>query len=272
MARQKNLRLTFADTSAVLRSDRRLLRRLLQNLVSNAIKYTRRGGVVIGCRRAGSTLRLEVWDSGHGIALEQQARIFEEFQRLEEGARAAPGLGLGLSIVERLRQVLGHAVSVRSRPGEGSLFAVIVPRGAAIPEAPVSAPVASAAGAGGALQGLRVTVIDNEPRILDGMRSLLEGWGCAVSACASRAEALAAPGGPPHAILADYHLEEDDGIGVIAALRGARGGEPPAALITADRSDAMQRAAAAGGIHILYKPVKPAALRALLQQAAARRE
>ena len=261
-ARQQGLKLSFVASSAALRSDPRLLRRLLQNLISNALKYTPRGGVVVGCRRHGAALRLEVWDSGLGIAPEQQARIFNEFQRLDEGAKIAPGLGLGLSIVERLRQTLGHEIMLRSRPGKGSMFAVIVPRGAATAasaEAPSAAPVTSA----GALNGLRVTVIDNEAAILDGMGSLLGGWGCAVAACRSRAEALAAPA--PQAILADYHLGADNGLAVIAALREKYGADTPAALITADRSADVRARAAAAGVSLLNKPLKPAALRALLQ-------
>lgn len=271
MARQKRLTLVFVASTAVLRSDRRLLRRLLQNLISNALKYTQAGGVVVGCRRHGAQLRLEVWDSGLGIAPEQQARIFGEFQRLDEGAKIAPGLGLGLSIVERMAHVLDTEISLRSRPGRGSLFAIVLPRGDRQPLRAISPHVPPQTAPAGALQGLRVAVIDNEPSILDGMRSLLGGWGCIVVASASRAEALAASTQPPHAVLADYHLGNDDGLAVIAAMREKFGAQLEAALITADRSAAVADTAARNNIRILAKPLKPAALRALLQQVQAQR-
>ena len=266
MARQKGLRLSFAPTLAAARSDKQLLRRLLQNLISNALKYTQKGGVVVGCRKQGADLRLEVWDSGLGIAPEAQRRIFGEFQRLDEGAKIAPGLGLGLSIVERLRQTLRHDIMLRSRPGKGSLFAIVLPRGAvgAVVRPHAEAPASAAA----ALQGLRVTVIDNEPAILDGMQLLLGGWGCEVAACLGREAALGAPA--PDLILADFHLGNDDGLAAIVALRERFGAATPAVLITADRSPDVQARASAEHVPILQKPLKPAALRALLQGARAR--
>ena len=139
-ARAKGLALRFERSSVVVRSDRRLMRRLLQNLVSNALKYTPKGRVVVGCRRlVGGQVRIEVWDTGLGIPANQQRLVFEEFQRLEQGARAARGLGLGLSIVERLGRVLGHPIAVRSWPGRGSVFSVVAPRGA-IGVAPAAEP------------------------------------------------------------------------------------------------------------------------------------
>ena len=266
-AQAKRLRLTILSSRAVLRSDRRLLRRLMQNLVSNAVKYTQKGGVVVGCRRAGPNWRLEVWDSGLGIAESQQTNIFDEFRRLDEGARIAPGLGLGLSIVQRMCAALGHQLSLRSRPGRGSVFALEVPRGFA--EAAEMPPAAMMI-APGPLPGLTVAVIDNEPAILDGMRRLLEAWGCKVIAAAGRDAIAAALHRAPDAILADYHLGADTGLAVIAALRALHGAGIEAALITADRSADLRQQAAAAGVHLLNKPLKPAALRALLQQARAR--
>ena len=266
-AKLKGLRLRFLESGAILRSDRRLLRRLMQNLVSNAVKYTQKGGVAVGCRRAGDAWRLDVWDSGLGIAPEQMTRIFDEFRRLDEGARIAPGLGLGLSIVERLRQVLGHRLILRSRPGKGSLFALEVPRGAGATRALAEA---GAANVPGTLGGLAVAVIDNEPAILDGMRALFESWGCGVTTAASREAIMAALGEAPDAILADYHLDGDTGLAVIAALRARFGEDIEAVLITADRSAPVRRQAEEAGVHLLNKPLKPAALRALLQRARTR--
>ena len=140
IAKSRGLELRFVATKLAIRTDRRLMRRLLQNLVSNALKYTLKGRVLVGCRRAsGGALRIEVWDTGLGIPADQQRVVFEEFQRLDQGARVARGLGLGLSIVERLGRVLGHAVGLSSRPGKGSVFFVTAPLGTAAPEAATSA-------------------------------------------------------------------------------------------------------------------------------------
>ena len=181
-ARAKGLTLRFVAASLAVRSDRRLLRRLLQNLVSNAIKYTPKGRVLVGCRRIAGSVRIEVWDTGLGIPADQQRLVFEEFHRLEQGARAARGLGLGLSIVERLGRVLGHPIGLRSAPGRGSVFSVVAPLGAAGLAAVVEPGAPEPLVAGDALAGLRVLAIDNEPRVLDGMRALLTKWGCRVAA------------------------------------------------------------------------------------------
>jgi len=275
-ARAKGLALRFERSSAVVRSDRRLMRRLLQNLVSNALKYTPKGRVVVGCRRlVGGEVRIEVWDTGLGIPANQQRLVFEEFQRLEQGARAARGLGLGLSIVERLGRVLGHPIAVRSWPGRGSVFSVVAPSGA-VGVAPAAAPGApEPAVAPDALRGLRVLAIDNEPRVLDGMRALLTKWGCRVAIALDLREAraaLATLDGPPDAIVADYHLDEGDGLSAIAALRHQLGERTPAILATADRSVEVREAAARADVALLNKPLKPAPLRAQLRRCQALRE
>ena len=210
------------------------MRRLLQNLVSNALKYTPKGRVLVGCRRlVGGQVRIEVWDTGLGIPANQQRLVFEEFQRLEQGARAARGLGLGLSIVERLGRVLGHPIALRSWPGRGSVFSVVAPRGA-IGVAPAAEPGApEPAVAADALSGLRVLAIDNEPRVLDGMRALLTKWGCRVAIALDLREAraaLATLDGRPDAIVADYHLDEGDGLSrdrrAAPSARRAHAGDP----------------------------------------------
>ncbi|MDJ1157974.1 PAS domain-containing hybrid sensor histidine kinase/response regulator [Chelatococcus sp. SYSU_G07232] len=267
MAREKGLDLVFVPSSLTVRSDRRLLRRLLQNLVSNAIKYTPSGTVLVGGRRRKGKLRLEVWDTGLGIPPSKQRLVFREFQRLEQGAKAARGLGLGLSIVERIARVLDHKVTLKSTPGRGSVFAVEVPVAAPLPAMATRAEAVPTPAA--PLAGLVVLAIDNEPAIIEGMRVLLTGWGCEVltaSGLKEAQQALKRRRRRPDVLIADYHLDEGDGIETIVALRWKVGGDLPAILLTADRSPAVRDLAADKDIHVLNKPVKPAALRSLLAQ------
>jgi Na+/proline symporter/signal transduction histidine kinase/CheY-like chemotaxis protein len=272
VAAEKGLKLTVMPTSASVRSDRRLLRRVLQNLVSNAIKYTPSGRVIVGCRRIGGRLRIEVWDTGLGIASGQQKLVFREFKRLEQGAKVAPGLGLGLSIVERIARVLDHPITLRSRLGSGSVFSLELPRAAAMPAQKPTDGLSAARNA--ALEGLVVLAIDNEPAILEGMATLLGGWGCTALTATSQREAeraLARKRLTPDVILADYHLDEADGLEAIVNLRWKLGKLIPAVLITADRTPALQATAAEKDVHMLPKPIRPAALRALLAQMLVRR-
>jgi signal transduction histidine kinase/CheY-like chemotaxis protein len=267
LAQEKGLRLNFVPCSLAVRSDRRLLRRLLQNLVSNAVKYTPQGRVLVGCRRHERRLRIDVYDTGLGIPASKKQAIFQEFHRLDEGAKAARGLGLGLSIVERIARVLDYDITVSSTLGRGSRFSVKVPLSAVVPprrQQPVARDVDRVK-----LAGIAVLCIDNEPAILDGMQTLLEGWGCRVlkaphleAAIALVAEAQTAPDG----LLVDYHLDEGNGIAAIAELRRRFGADLPAILITADRSPHVRADAREQGVQLLHKPLKPAALRALLTQ------
>ena len=174
------MRLTFVASSLTVRSDRRLLRRLLQNLVSNAIKYTPSGRVLVGARRRARSSRRRGLGYGARHPGVKQKIVFREFQRLDQGAKVARGLGLGLSIVERIGRILDHPVTLTSEPGRGSVFRVEVPVVAALPatELPIEAPRAAAM----PLAGLRVLAVDNEPAILEGMRTLLSAWGCEVLA------------------------------------------------------------------------------------------
>ncbi|MCG7392135.1 PAS-domain containing protein [Microvirga sp. ACRRW] len=267
IAKEKGLDLTFVAPSLTVRSDRRLLRRLLQNLISNAIKYTLKGRVLVGARRHGTHLVLEVWDTGLGIPPSKQRIVFREFQRLDQGAKAARGLGLGLSIVERIGRVLKHPINLKSEVGRGSVFRVEVPVVAALPETaaapePPKAPTT-------VLSGLHVLVIDNEPAILEGMRLLLSGWGCDVwtaSDLDTAHQVLRTNKTLPEVIIADYHLDDTDGLELIKALRWKTQANTPAVLVTADRTPVVRDAAAAMHVHVLNKPLKPAALRALLTQ------
>ena len=267
LARERGLELKFMPCSLAVHSDRRLLRRLLQNLVSNAIKYTPKGIVLVGCRRRGTKLRIEVYDTGIGIPHAKRRAVFKEFHRLDQGARVARGVGLGLSIVERIARVLNCEVTLKSASGRGSRFAVEVPRAAAALAAP-AAQIARKA-VTGQLAGTVVLCIDNEPAILDGMQTLLGGWGCRVLKAEDLAHALAvieSSGLEPDGLLVDYHLNGANGVGAIAELRRRYGRDLPAILLTADRSVHVREEARSAGAHILNKPVKRASLRALITQ------
>ena len=266
LAATKGLDLTFVPCSLVVRSDRRLLRRLLQNLVSNAIKYTPEGRVLVGCRRRGDVVRIDVYDTGVGIPQSKWRDIFVEFHRLDQGAKIARGLGLGLSIVERVARVLGSSIELESESGRGSHFAVTVPRSS---DTPMELPARARQHAdSGQLVGIAALCIDNEPSVLDGMETLLRGWGCDVLKAPSLALALTAISESstiPNGLLVDYHLDQGNGIEAIIAMR-RRFGDMPAILITADRSPDVRELARSEGVQILHKPLKPAALRALLAQ------
>jgi signal transduction histidine kinase/CheY-like chemotaxis protein len=272
LAREKDLELVFVPSTLVVRSDRRLLRRLLQNLISNALKYTLRGRVLVGCRRRGERVEIGVYDTGVGIPGSEKRAIFQEFHRLDEGARVARGLGLGLSIVERIGRVLEHEIDFRSVVGSGSHFWVDVPRARAVADA--AALLRPRRVETGQLTGMAVLCIDNEPVILDGMATLLKSWGCSVVVASDLRGARAALEGAdwtPTGLLIDYHLDEGNGIEAIVALRARYGEELPAILVTADRSPRVREEARARQVKVLNKPMKPAALRALLAQWHARR-
>lgn len=267
MAAEKGLSLVFVPTSIAVRSDRRLLRRLLQNLISNAIKYTPSGTVLVGVRRRGERARVQVIDTGLGIPASKHKLIFQEFERLDRDARDTRGLGLGLSIVERISRVLAHPVGLRSVLGKGTAFSVDLPMAAALPASADETERAPAPAA--ALSGMSLLVIDNEPAILEGMRVLLEGWGCDITTARGlkqARQALKKRDGKPDVLIADYHLDDGNGLDAIVALRWTLGAETPAILLTADRSPDVRETAAARDVHVLNKPLKPASLRALLAQ------
>ncbi|MGY3558216.1 signal transduction histidine kinase [Bradyrhizobium sp. USDA 4463] len=267
IARAKGLGLTFVPCSLPVESDRLLLRRLLQNLISNAIKYTPRGRVLVGCRRHGASLKICVYDTGVGIPALKRGEIFKEFHRLEQGARIARGLGLGLSIVERLARVLNHGIAIDANASGGSLFTVIVPTAKAVT---LTAALTSATPLARApISGALIVCIENDAAILDGMRTLLKAWHAEVIAVADpegAISAIEAAGKRVTGLLVDYHLDRGNGIAAIREIRRRFGDSIPAILITADRSPAVQMAARDEKIAVLNKPVKPASLRALLGQ------
>ncbi|MGB8398734.1 PAS domain-containing hybrid sensor histidine kinase/response regulator [Bradyrhizobium sp.] len=267
VARAKGLKLTFVPCSLPVESDRTLLRRLLQNLISNAIKYTPRGRVLVGCRRHGQSLQIGVYDTGVGIPVQKRGEIFKEFHRLEQGARIARGLGLGLSIVERLARVLNHGIALDANAAGGSVFYVTVPVVKAINHTaaftsatPLSKPPMS---------GSLIVCIENDAAILDGMKTLLTAWDAEVIAVAdpeAATAAIEAAGRQITGLLVDYHLDRGNGLAAIRDIRRRFGQNIPAILITADRSPQVRAAAREEQIVVLNKPVKPASLRALLGQ------
>ncbi len=267
VARAKGLKLTFVPCSLPVESDRMLLRRLLQNLISNAIKYTPRGRVLVGCRRRGQSLQIGIYDTGVGVPVLKRGEIFKEFHRLEQGARIARGLGLGLSIVERIARVLNHGIALDSNAGGGSFFSVTVPITKAINH---TAAVTSATPLSKtSISGSLIVCIENDVAILDGMRTLLTAWDAEVIAVTdpdAAIEAIAAAGGRVTGLLVDYHLDRGNGVAAIRDIRRRFGENIPAILITADRSPHVRAAAREEQIAVLNKPVKPASLRALLGQ------
>ena len=273
LARERQIELRLVDTSAAALSDRMLIARILQNLVSNAIKYTRPGGrVLVGCRRRGARLRLDVIDTGIGFNKDQHALIFAEFSRLEHGARMAQGLGLGLSIVKRLVAALGLTLELESVEGKGSRFSLYIPL-TRIARPPVIAEAARVEPASN-ISNLRVLCVDNERAILDAMLGLLSGWGCDVRLARSLKEIdreHLLVGWLPDLVLMDYHLDQTSGLDAIEWLRQNVGGHLPAALVTADRSPAVRTLAEERGVAVVTKPVKPAALRATISGLAGQR-
>ncbi|MBE3636984.1 PAS-domain containing protein [Mangrovicoccus sp. HB182678] len=256
LAAERRVSLSVVPSTAWVMSDQRYLLRSIQNLVVNAIQYSPGGRVLLGSRRQGDSVVLEVHDTGMGIGPADQQRIFEEFTRAG-GPGAGPGMGLGLSIVERTCRLLGHRVSVRSALGVGSVFSVAMARA----QAPRDLlPVAAAGPAlpGGDLD-LLVLVIENDPDLLFATVQVLEGWGASVFGTCSAEEALAVTaeiGIPPDLILADYHLDDGaTGVEAITAVRRAAGAAIPALMVTADRSVELMEAARAIGAEVLTKPV-----------------
>jgi signal transduction histidine kinase/CheY-like chemotaxis protein len=266
IAARRRLRLRVFAGDVVVRTDPKLLSRILRNLVSNALRYSARGGVLIGHRSHPDGILVGVWDTGIGIARDQQEEIFEEFRRLPPGTDCTErGAGLGLSIVQRISRMLGHKLVVRSVPGRGSLFGIVLPASHEPPvclRRPASLP--GQTGGPGALRGRIVQLIDDEPHVLQGLGVLLGGWGVKVCGARSAAEALHSPdAAAPDLIIADYHLGGTTGLDAIATLR-RRWGDVPAIVATADYSQEVASLVQAAGHHLMHKPVRPARLRSLI--------
>jgi CheY-like chemotaxis protein len=267
VARQKGLTLFVARNSLFVRSDPVLLERIMRNLIANAVRYTDRGRVILGARRATESVRIEVWDSGRGIPKDKHREIFQEFRQLDNPERdRRKGLGLGLAIVERLVRLLDHTLELRSQLGKGSVFTVTLPRGQREDFIPgeadgqivVDRDVANSL----------ILVVDDEPDVRDSMLALLGKWRCEVIAAESCAEMLGklvSVHRLPDLIVADYRLRgEESGIEVIARLREEFNSQVPALLITGDTGIEHLREAEESGLHVLHKPLNPSRLRALI--------
>ncbi len=272
IAEKKGLRLRVAVTNDGVYSDGLMLRRTLQNLISNAIRYTDSGGVLIGTRRRGDDISIEVIDTGMGIHEDQIEQIFEEFHRgsLAKGdSDQGTGLGLGLAIVRRLITALKHEVSVSSVPGKGSIFRIRAKRATAPPSLNLSEPaVPMPAPAKASLDGRKILVIENDLAVLEAMEGLLTSWGCQYKIASSGNQALNALENlawRPDLIIADQHLDFGHlGTRTLERLFQVLPTKVPAILATADASQAVMDEAERLGVEYMPKPVKPAQLRALI--------
>lgn len=270
LARAKGLMFTHRVGDIALLTDPLMLRRILQNLLANAVRYTDHGGVKLAGRRRGSSVRIEVWDTGPGIPPAEQARIFEEFQRGSASERpGAPrsGFGLGLSIVQRMAEALNHPLELCSRVGHGSRFSITIPYAgpaSTVEHEPKIAAVSQSYG----LAAAKVVVIDNDLSVIDAMRVLLDRWGCDArfGVRLEDIDAIVSEGRfRPDIILADYHLDRGEcGVDAVRLLRDSFKSDLPAIVITADHTEALQETVRGGRCEILRKPVKPAELRALM--------
>jgi len=258
---EKGLRLSVVAARVIKITDPALLERILRNLVANALRYTESGSVVVGARRRGPRIAIEVWDSGIGIAPGERERIFEEFYQLGNPERdRARGLGLGLAIVRRLAALMGHQVEVSSSVGRGSVFRVVLNAGSSNALKDGNAVVRPPPGS---MQGHCVVVVDDEPSVRESTRSLLASWGCTVVTACDSAEAIAGlEGRSPSALLVDYRLRGgEDGLSAIVGLRTALGRDVPAVLVSGESSADELALIKASGFPLLHKPVPPARLR-----------
>jgi histidine kinase len=268
LAKARGLRLERVPTRAIVRSDEALLRRILQNFLSNAIRYTAHGRIVLGCRRDGEQIRIEVHDTGRGIPEARQREIFEEFRRLDDGGNQERGTGLGLAIVDRIARLLGHRIGLRSTPEHGSVFSVNVPRGSAS-AGQLQAPRPSSGEdvvADSLLAGCRVWCIDDDTRVSQAMSLLLERWGCRVELAGGVEQALATarPGNAPDLLLLDVRLGGTTGPELLPQLVARWGREPVVILHTAEQDEALRTLARERGWGFLSKQARTSALRSLM--------
>jgi len=267
VAAGRGLRMDLFARPAWVRSDRRLLRRVLQNFLANALRYTRQGRIVLAVRHRGPEVELQVWDTGPGIPEHHMQQIFDEFHRYQQPFDwGEQGLGLGLSICQRISRLLDHRLNARSRVGSGSMFSILLPLVAA-PQLPAAAssPAPSPVTRADSLAGMRVLCVDNDQEILDGMRALLGRWQVQVITASTVDQALEKVVERPDVMLVDYHLHDRlDGLDTLVALGQKAGRAIPGALLTADGRDELKRMARDRGYRLLTKPIKPASLRAFL--------
>jgi signal transduction histidine kinase len=263
VSEKKSIELRHVPSSCWVRSDQALLRRIVQNLLSNAIRYTQNGGVLIGARIKADTIVIEVWDTGPGIPSEKRHQVFEEFRRLHPASGTEPkAMGLGLAIVDRIAKLLGHTVGVRSQIGKGSCFSVEVKRVASMarPAMQTHAPIQTSPHLP---RSKTVLIVENDLQILSGMVELLEARNFSVIPTVSSEEALEAletMESMPSLILADYHLDHGTGLEAVRGVRRACGKDIPAIMITADHTTALRAQLAAEKILFIGKPLRPARL------------
>ncbi|MEL7047578.1 MAG: hybrid sensor histidine kinase/response regulator [Pseudomonadota bacterium] len=263
----KGLSLGWNPTSLAVNSDSLMLRRILQNLMTNAVRYTETGGIRIAARRRGDLVRIEVWDTGPGIGEQDRERIFEEFQRgTSHDPKSGSGYGLGLAIVQRMAEALEHQIGLCSKVGHGTCFYIYAPFSEVVPIPSLQTLPQDAARYG--LSGKQVVVIDNDRIVLDAMRSLLKKWDCEVvtlETIEDVASFIETATRTPNIVLADYHLDHGtNGAEAIAMLRKVFVEDLPAVVITADHSTQTATKVDDDNCELLRKPVRPAELRALL--------
>ena len=271
IAEQKALSLRYIPSALVVRSDKKLLRRIIQNLISNAIRYTPEGKVLIGVRRrSDNQIQIRVYDTGTGIPAGQQKAIFNEFHQLEH-LPGNQGLGLGLTIVERISQLLGHPVALESEVGKGTVFTVTLPRGVRALQKSSNMLAAdinpNMANTANWLAEKHILVLENDDQIMNAMKTLLTGWGATVTGSQSLQQARAVCPQAPDVMLVDFHLDYGEkGTTSAVALKDFWQKDVPGILNTANREDGVRDEAAAAGLRYLPKPVKPAALKRMLKK------
>lgn len=265
VAAVEGLQLDFVPSSAIVESDSQLLARILRNFLTNALRYTEEGRVLLGCRRERNCVLLQVWDTGPGIPKDKLVEIFQEFKRISKsGSPPDKGLGLGLAIVDKISHILGHEIRVSSEVGRGSVFSVRVPLGKKkVSKKAAEGKQSSASGYG--LGGARIWFIDNDQTICEGMKTLLEGWDCQVTTAVSLEHLqsqLNPAQSPVDLILADYHLDDDEnGVDVVSEINRRRHCPVPVIMITANYTNELKQHIRELGYLLINKPVKPLKLR-----------
>jgi signal transduction histidine kinase len=266
-AAESGLRLGVMPSSVWCLSDPLLLERVLSNLVSNALRYTARGGVVVGCRRAGGWVHFQVWDSGSGIPEDKRAEIFREFVQLENPQSGRDkGLGLGLAIVERLSRLLDHPLRLRSVVGKGTVFSVQVRRGRAPRQLPTEA--AARAGGNSDFGGLCILAVDDDPDVLESLVAFLSQIGARVLTAASAAQArqVMSRAEQVHVLLSDYRLPDGDGVSIVRELQARYGRHMPGIIISGETAEDVLQRVSASGLRLLHKPVPAETLHQALQE------
>lgn len=265
---QNKLKFRVRECDLAVHSDPVLLTNIIRNLVGNAFRYTKQGGILLACRQRGDAVSIEIWDTGAGIPKNEMQNIFNEFYQLENPERdRSKGLGLGLAICQRLCELLKHTLTVESTPGKGSVFKILVPLAKTEFGRETVRPMKLQAG----FENRTVLVVDDEKDILNAMRAVLQSWQCQVLTASSAHEALLLmaehPETRPQLIICDYRLRnEETGTSVIDAVRSAISDEIPAIIMTGDTAPERIREAQASGHTLMHKPIKPSLLYNTLQE------